>query len=237
MGRSKIEMKLIEDKTCRQVTFSKRMTSLVKKAYEVSVLCDAEIGLIIFSSTGELFQYCTQPQSMEQIIERYQHVKAGTPTPEQSGLQSMSEKLRKENHRSELSLNQLNGSQLNSIKYEDLEELEQQLECSINKVRVRKEQLLKLQMDNLARNVEKMEVENYQLCRWIDEQQASSSQQQVTIEANLLEEKQRQVLNQFPFHGEEQPISMLQLVSLPPYRPQFVQPIQTDLQEPSFHHH
>ncbi|XWS61551.1 hypothetical protein CRYUN_Cryun07bG0135000 [Craigia yunnanensis] len=218
MGRSKIEMKLIEDKICRQVTFSKRRAGLLKKAYEVSVLCDAEIGLIIFSSTGELFDYCRQPQSMEQIIGRYQLVK-GTQTPEQSDLQSMSEKLRKENDRLELSLNHLNGSELNSIKFEDLEELEQQLECSINKVRDRKEKLLKLQMDNLARNVEKMEVENNQILHWIVEHRASSSQQEVTIEANVLEEKQRQVLNQFPFLGEEQPISLLQLVSLPPYRP------------------
>ncbi|XWS38176.1 hypothetical protein CRYUN_Cryun19dG0107800 [Craigia yunnanensis] len=148
----------------------------------------------------------------------------------------MSEKLRKENHRLELSLNHLNGSELNSIKYEDLEKLEQQLQCSINKVRARKEQLLKLEMDYLARNVEKMEVENNQLCHWIEEQQASSSQQQVGIEANvLLEEKQRQVLNQFPFLGEEQPISLLQLVSPPPYRPCLVQPMQSDLGEANFH--
>ena len=69
----------------------------------------------------------------------------------------------------------------------------------------------------------------------IEEQQASSSHQ-VGIEANvLLEEKQRQVLNQFPFLGEEQPISLLQLVSLPPYRPCLVQPMQSDLGKANFH--
>ncbi|KAK6275177.1 PREDICTED: MADS-box protein defh21 [Theobroma cacao] len=235
MGRSKIEMKLIEDTTNRQVTFSKFRAGLLKKAHEVSVLCDAEIGLIIFSSTGELFDYCTQPLSMEQIIERYQLAK-GTQTPQQSGLQNMSEKLRRESHCLELSLNHLNGSELNSLKIEDLEELEQQLEYSINKVRARKEQLLKLQMDNLERNVEKMEVENNQLCHWIEEKQASSRQQQVPIEANMLEEKQQQVLNQFPFLGEEQPISVLQLVSLPPSRPYLGQPMQSNLQEANTHH-
>ncbi|EOY23935.1 K-box region and MADS-box transcription factor family protein isoform 2 [Theobroma cacao] len=207
MGRSKIEMKLIEDTTNRQVTFSKFRAGLLKKAHEVSVLCDAEIGLIIFSSTGELFDYCTQPLSMEQIIERYQLAK-GTQTPQQSGLQNMSEKLRRESHCLELSLNHLNGSELNSLKIEDLEELEQQLEYSINKVRARK----------------------------IEEKQASSRQQQVPIEANMLEEKQQQVLNQFPFLGEEQPISVLQLVSLPPSRPYLGQPMQSNLQEANTHH-
>lgn len=61
MGRGKIEIKRIQNTTTRQVTFSKRRTGLIKKTHELSVLCDAQIGLIIFSSTGKLFQYCTEP--------------------------------------------------------------------------------------------------------------------------------------------------------------------------------
>lgn len=57
MGRGKIEIKRIENTTNRQVTFSKRRGGLLKKAHELSVLCDAELGLIIFSSTGKLFEY------------------------------------------------------------------------------------------------------------------------------------------------------------------------------------
>ncbi|XWS38177.1 hypothetical protein CRYUN_Cryun19dG0107900 [Craigia yunnanensis] len=91
MGRSKIEIKLIEDKACRQLTFSKRRAGLLKKAHEISVLCDADIGIIIFSSTGKLSDYCSQqqslfiPYSMGQIIARYQLAR-GTQTPEQSDL-------------------------------------------------------------------------------------------------------------------------------------------------------
>ncbi|XVE64628.1 hypothetical protein DITRI_Ditri07aG0115800 [Diplodiscus trichospermus] len=63
MRRSRIELKLIEDKACRKlVTVSKRQAGLLKTAHEVSVLCDVDIGLIIFSSTRELFDYCSQPQ-------------------------------------------------------------------------------------------------------------------------------------------------------------------------------
>ena len=61
MGRGKIPIKRIENQTTRQVTFSKRRAGLLKKTHELSVLCDAQIGLIIFSSTGKMCQYCSEP--------------------------------------------------------------------------------------------------------------------------------------------------------------------------------
>lgn len=56
-GRGKIEIKRIENTTNRQVTFCKRRNGLLKKAYELSVLCDAEIALVVFSSRGRLYEY------------------------------------------------------------------------------------------------------------------------------------------------------------------------------------
>ncbi|MFQ6659470.1 hypothetical protein Gotur_028368, partial [Gossypium turneri] len=57
MGRGKIEIKKIENLNSRQVTFSKRRNELLKKAKELSILCDAEVGVIIFSSTGKVHQW------------------------------------------------------------------------------------------------------------------------------------------------------------------------------------
>lgn len=57
MGRGKIEIKKIENINSRQVTFSKRRAGLLKKAKELSVLCDAEVAVIIFSSTGKLYEF------------------------------------------------------------------------------------------------------------------------------------------------------------------------------------
>lgn len=57
MVRQRIEIKKIDNVTARQVTFSKRRRGLFKKARELSTLCDAEIALIVFSSTGRLFDY------------------------------------------------------------------------------------------------------------------------------------------------------------------------------------
>lgn len=57
MAREKIKIKKIDNITARQVTFSKRRRGLIKKADELSVLCDAEVALIIFSATGKLFEF------------------------------------------------------------------------------------------------------------------------------------------------------------------------------------
>lgn len=57
MGRGKIEIKKIENANSRQVTFSKRRVGLLKKASELAILCDAQVGVIIFSNTGKLFEF------------------------------------------------------------------------------------------------------------------------------------------------------------------------------------
>lgn len=57
MARGRVNVKRIENKVNRQVTFSKRKGGLLKKAYELSVLCDVEVALIIFSSSGKLYEF------------------------------------------------------------------------------------------------------------------------------------------------------------------------------------
>ncbi|RWW44743.1 hypothetical protein BHE74_00049476 [Ensete ventricosum] len=59
MVREKIQIKKIDNTAARQVTFSKRRRGLFKKAAELSVLCDADVALIVFSSTGKLFEFCS----------------------------------------------------------------------------------------------------------------------------------------------------------------------------------
>lgn len=59
MGRGKIVIRRIDNSASRQVTFSKRRKGLVKKAKELSILCDAEVGLIIFSSSGKHYEFAS----------------------------------------------------------------------------------------------------------------------------------------------------------------------------------
>lgn len=59
MGRVKVEIKKIENTSSRQVTFTKRRGGLLKKAKELAVLCDAEVGVIVFSGTGKLYEFAS----------------------------------------------------------------------------------------------------------------------------------------------------------------------------------
>uniref|UniRef100_A0A3Q3C7H8 Myocyte enhancer factor 2aa n=2 Tax=Haplochromini TaxID=319058 RepID=A0A3Q3C7H8_HAPBU len=69
MGRKKIQITRIMDERNRQVTFTKRKFGLMKKAYELSVLCDCEIALIIFNSSNKLFQYAST--DMDKVLLKY----------------------------------------------------------------------------------------------------------------------------------------------------------------------
>ncbi len=57
--RERIAIRRIDNLAARQVTFSKRRRGLFKKAEELSILCDAEVGLVVFSATGKLFQFAS----------------------------------------------------------------------------------------------------------------------------------------------------------------------------------
>uniref|UniRef100_A0A8C5QE64 Myocyte enhancer factor 2B n=1 Tax=Leptobrachium leishanense TaxID=445787 RepID=A0A8C5QE64_9ANUR len=69
MGRKKIQIARILDQRNRQVTFTKRKFGLMKKAYELSVLCDCEIALIIFNGSNRLFQYAST--DMDHVLLKY----------------------------------------------------------------------------------------------------------------------------------------------------------------------
>jgi len=69
--RGRVELRRIEDRTSRQVRFSKRRSGLFNKAYELSVLCDARVGLIVFSPAGRLYQFASSGSSIEEIFGRY----------------------------------------------------------------------------------------------------------------------------------------------------------------------
>ncbi|KAK9118295.1 hypothetical protein Scep_016388 [Stephania cephalantha] len=132
MGRGRVELKRIENKINRQVTFAKRRNGLLKKAYELSVLCDAEVALIIFSSRGKLFEF-SSTSSMFKTLERYQKcsygaLEANTSTKETPSLYYH------EDHFS-LKCRNLQGEDLDLLSRKELEQLEHQLEVSLRQIR------------------------------------------------------------------------------------------------------
>lgn len=59
-GRQKIDIKFINDKARRGVTFSKRKSGMLKKAHELSILTGADILLVISTNPGKtVFTYAS----------------------------------------------------------------------------------------------------------------------------------------------------------------------------------
>ncbi|PPE00174.1 hypothetical protein GOBAR_DD02827 [Gossypium barbadense] len=146
-------MRRIENDTSRQVTFSKRRNGLLKKAFELSVLCDAEVALIIFSPRGKLFEFASS--SMQQTIERYRrHTKDNeTNKPIEQNLQHLkteSANMLKTLEDLEVSRRKLLGENLGSCTLEELQEIEQQLEKSVSIIRARKEKALAAENEKLC---------------------------------------------------------------------------------------
>ncbi|GKU94320.1 hypothetical protein SLEP1_g7834 [Rubroshorea leprosula] len=145
-GRGKIEIKRIENTTNRQVTFCKRRNGLLKKAYELSVLCDAEVALVVFSSRGRLYEYANN--SVRGTIERYKKACADTSNSGSVAeanaqfYQQEAAKLRLQI----LSLQNTNrnmlGESLSSLTMKELKSLEGRLERGISRIRSKKNELL-----------------------------------------------------------------------------------------------
>ena len=69
MGRRKIEIKMVEDKKVRQVTFTKRRQGLFTKANELATLCGAEVAIVVFSPGGRPFSFGSP--SVESVTDRF----------------------------------------------------------------------------------------------------------------------------------------------------------------------
>ncbi|XP_055809876.1 MADS-box protein 04g005320-like [Solanum dulcamara] len=154
MGRGKVELKRIENKINRQVTFAKRRNGLLKKAYELSVLCDAEIALIIFSSRGKLYEFCSS--SMSKTLERYHRYNYGTlegTQPSQDSQNNYQEYLKLKTRVEVLQQSQRHmlGEDLGQLGTKDLEQLERQLDSSLRKIRSTKTQHMFDQLSVLQR--------------------------------------------------------------------------------------
>ncbi|XP_059656636.1 MADS-box protein FLOWERING LOCUS C-like isoform X2 [Cornus florida] len=137
MGRKKLEMKRIEDKSSRQVTFSKRRNGLFKKARELSILCDVQVALVIFSSRGKLYEFCND-NSLDKIIQRY-HSHFGE---DEKVSRSVNEAENCASIRTSAELLQIVKS-AEQFSVTDLVQLEEQLGAALMQIRSRKTQLMR----------------------------------------------------------------------------------------------
>ncbi|TKY74447.1 MADS-box protein SVP [Spatholobus suberectus] len=166
MTRAKIKIKKIDNITARQVTFSKRRRGLFKKAEELSVLCDAEVGLIVFSSTGKLFDYSSS--SMNDIITRHNTHSHGINKLDRPSLElqleaSNSAKLSKEIADRTQELRWMKGDDLQGLDLNELQQLEKTLETGLDRVIEIKEKRMMSQISELQKKGILLEEENKHL--------------------------------------------------------------------------
>ncbi|XP_051144091.1 MADS-box protein SOC1-like isoform X2 [Andrographis paniculata] len=168
MVRGKTQMRRIENATSRQVTFSKRRNGLLKKAFELSVLCDAEVALIIFSPRGKLYEFASS--SIQATIERYEkhtkEIQASKPPEDEGNVQLRQETaaMIKKIEQLEASKRRLLGEGLGNCSLEELQQLEQQLERSVGTIRAKKMQVYKQQIQHLKEKGKALAAENAILC-------------------------------------------------------------------------
>ncbi|XP_038994499.1 agamous-like MADS-box protein AGL11 [Hibiscus syriacus] len=166
MGRGKIEIKRIENTTNRQVTFCKRRNGLLKKAYELSVLCDAEVSLIVFSTRGRLYEYSNN--NIRSTIERYK--KACSDTSNTNTVteinaqyyQQESAKLRQQIQMLQNTSRHLMGDSLSTLSVKELKQVENRLERGITRIRSKKHEMLLAEIEYLQKR--EIELENESVC-------------------------------------------------------------------------
>ncbi|XP_071725183.1 agamous-like MADS-box protein AGL12, partial [Rutidosis leptorrhynchoides] len=158
MTRGKVQLKRVENPVHRQVTFCKRRAGLLKKAKELSVLCDAEIGLIIFSPHGKLYELATKG-SMQGLMERYTKftsTPAAQPTDQAINFHTDEEQydqkeeigaLRQEIETLQKGFRYMFGGGSGQMKLDELKVLEKHLEFWIYRIRSAK-------MDNLFQEIQ-----------------------------------------------------------------------------------
>jgi hypothetical protein len=176
MGRGRVQLRRIENKIRRQVTFSKRRTGLVKKAQEISVLCDADVALIVFSPKGKLFEY-SAGSSMERILDRYERCSYGgqdIPTPSldlQGECSTECSKLLRMIDVMQRSVRHLRGEELDALSIRELQGLEMQLDTSLKRTRSRKNQLMIESIAQLQKKEKDLRELKKQLTKKVDQRE------------------------------------------------------------------
>ncbi|XWS37250.1 hypothetical protein CRYUN_Cryun19dG0027200 [Craigia yunnanensis] len=162
MGRGRVQLKRIENKINRQVTFSKRKSGLLKKANEISVLCDAEVALLVFSTKGKVFEYSTD-SCMERILERYERYsyaerQLDANEIEQNGSWSLEHaKLKARIEVLQRNQRHYMGEDIENLNRRELQNLEQQLDSALKHIRSRKNQLMFESISELQKKVKEKE--------------------------------------------------------------------------------
>uniref|UniRef100_A0A0E0FCB9 MADS-box domain-containing protein n=1 Tax=Oryza meridionalis TaxID=40149 RepID=A0A0E0FCB9_9ORYZ len=192
MGRGKVQVRRIENEVSRQVTFSKRRPGLLKKAHEIAVLCDVDVAAIVFSAKGNLFHYASSHTTMERILEKYDRhelLSEGNNVieefPELEGSMSYDHiKLRGKIEALKKSQRNLMGQELDSLTLQDIQQLEDQIDTSLNNIRSRKNNLLLKSIGELR---QKANAKNLLILKLVGEMEKLLMEKNTILEKKITE--------------------------------------------------
>ncbi|XP_024456071.2 agamous-like MADS-box protein MADS9 isoform X2 [Populus trichocarpa] len=202
MGRGKIEIKRIENASNRQVTYSKRKNGIIKKAKEITVLCDAQVSLVIFASSGRMHEYCSPSTTVVDLLDKY-HKQSGKRLwdAKHENLSKEIDRIKKENDSMQIELRHLKGEDISSLHHTELMAIEEALDAGL--AAVRKKQM---EYHSMLEQNEKMLDEEFKRLQFVLQQEMAMGENAMEMENAYHQQRMRDYNFQVPFAFRVQPI-------------------------------
>ncbi|CAM0913799.1 unnamed protein product [Alopecurus aequalis] len=191
MARGKVQMRRIENPVHRQVTFCKRRMCLLKKANELSILCDADVGVMVFCPRGKIYELATNG-NMQGLIGRYMgsNMEAQGECIKQNNTQVIQQEvlLRQEIDLLQKGLRYMYGAtDINHMNLHELHALESNLELWAHNIRSAKMQIISREIEVLKNKMGMLKATNDIL------------QERMIEQTGILDTGSNMMIPQFPF--------------------------------------
>ena len=166
------------------------------------MLCDAQVSLVIFSSLGKMFEYCSPSTTLSKILEKYQQ-NSGKKLwdAKHENLSAEIDRIKKENDNMQIELRHLKGEDLNSLNPKELIPIEETLQNGLTSVRNKQMDFLKM----LKKNERMLEEENKRLTYLLHHQQLAMEGSMRELDIGY-HQKDREYAAQMPMTFRVQPI-------------------------------
>ncbi|KAG6776117.1 hypothetical protein POTOM_019621 [Populus tomentosa] len=210
MGRGKIEIKRIENASNRQVTYSKRKNGIIKKAREITVLCDAQVSLVIFASSGRMHEYCSPSTTVVDLLDKY-HKQSGKRLwdAKHENLSKEIDRVKKENDSMQIELRHLKGEDISSLHHTELMAIEEALDAGLAAVRKKQASTIYFIMEyhSMLEQNEKMLDEEFKHLQFVlQQQEMAMGENAMEMENAYHQQRMRDYNFQVPFAFRVQPI-------------------------------
>ncbi|CAH8357260.1 unnamed protein product [Eruca vesicaria subsp. sativa] len=168
MGRVKLKIKRLESTGNRQVTYSKRKSGILKKAKELSILCDIDIVLLMFSPTGKPTVFHGEHSCIEEVISKFAQLTPQERTKRYAfffaRLQALKKTFKKLDH--DVNIHEFLGARNQTIEglsnqvaisQAQLMECHRRLSCWTNIDRIENTEHLNLLEESLRKSIERIQ--------------------------------------------------------------------------------